>query len=417
MEDPKLLERMRADWNRRAVEDANYYVAFGRRDQDEQEFFATGQDVLRNLEAELKRTSGRTAALEIGCGPGRLMRPMSLHFREIHGVDVSDQMIRLARERLRGIPNAFAHQNSGSDLSAFPDGKFDFVYSYAVFQHIPSRDVVFQYLREARRVVKPGGILRFQVNGLPAEARQYDTWSGVRIAPDEIVAFAQENELQLLALEQVGTQYMWVTCRKPAPPSLRKISNAHTAEAATPTVGPLAAISLLIDRLPVDCDLVHLRVTAAGRPCRLIYIGPPAPDGVTQVNAALPEGIRTGLVPVEVSWKERPICAGWTHVLPAPPLVPRITAVTDGIELLSGARILSGSVKVTMEDVSHPGDFRVAVDGAGVPDWEPFCTDPVALRYEFNFWLPESLGNGPHEVRIALGKRAFAPVAIQVERG
>ncbi len=42
MEDPKVLERMRADWNKRAGEDAYYYVAFGRREQDDEEFFATG---------------------------------------------------------------------------------------------------------------------------------------------------------------------------------------------------------------------------------------------------------------------------------------------------------------------------------------------------------------------------------------
>ena len=33
---------MRADWNERAGEDANYYVAFGRREQDDEEFFSTG---------------------------------------------------------------------------------------------------------------------------------------------------------------------------------------------------------------------------------------------------------------------------------------------------------------------------------------------------------------------------------------
>jgi len=74
---------------------------------------------------------------------------MSRHFAEIHGVDVSDEMIRMARERLRDTPNAHPHHGTGSDLAMFPDEKFDFVYSYAVFQHIPSREVVFQYLREA----------------------------------------------------------------------------------------------------------------------------------------------------------------------------------------------------------------------------------------------------------------------------
>ena len=96
----------------------------------------------------------------------------------------------------------------------FPDEKFDFVYSYAVFQHIPSRDVVFNYLREARRVLKTGGILRCQLNGLPPHAKQYDTWSGVRISPDEITRFAREQDMQLLVVEQIWTQYMWITCRK-----------------------------------------------------------------------------------------------------------------------------------------------------------------------------------------------------------
>src|SRR5215472_7425366 len=106
MEDSKVLEQMRADWNERADEDAYYYVAFGRRDQDDEEFFETGTEMAGALALELKRLPGRDAALEIGCGPGRLMRPMSRHFREIHGVDVSDEMVRLARERLHGTPNA-----------------------------------------------------------------------------------------------------------------------------------------------------------------------------------------------------------------------------------------------------------------------------------------------------------------------
>ena len=181
MDDPQILERMRADWNRRAGEDANYYVAFGRREQEEEEFYATAADVVRDLEHDLKRFRGREAALEIGCGPGRLMRPMSRHFAEIHGVDVSDEMIRLARERLRDVPNAFAHHGSGADLAMFPDEKFDFVYSYAVFQHIPSRDMVFDYLREARRVLKTGGIMRLP-DQRPAAAEPGSTIPGAACA-------------------------------------------------------------------------------------------------------------------------------------------------------------------------------------------------------------------------------------------
>ncbi len=421
-DDPKVLARMRADWNDRAGEDAYYYVAFGRRDQDDEEFFATGNEMAAALALELKRLRARDAALEIGCGPGRLMRPMSRHFTEIHGVDVSDEMIKLARQRLAGTPNAHPHHTSGSDLSLFPDARFDFVYSYAVFQHIPSREVVFNYLREARRVLKPGGVLRCQLNGLPPHARQYDTWSGVRITPQELTTFARDNDLQLLALEQIWTQYMWITCRKrgarsaPAGPArIRSISNALTGEAVAPAAGPMAAVSLWVEGLPGDCSLTDTGITADGLPCRLTYIGEPEADGVAQVNAFLPEGLRTGLVPIALAWRGQPLCPpAWVRIMPAGPAVPRITTVTDGVNLLSGNRIVTGSVKVTMIEVTNPDQFRATVDGEDAVEIDSFCADPIGQRYEFNFRLPESIRSGPHEVRIALGHRALAPLPIEV---
>ena len=428
MNDPQVLARMRDDWNRRAAEDAYYYVAFGRREQDDAEFFATAADVVRSLETELPRLPARERALEIGCGPGRLMRPMSRHFAEIHGVDVSDEMVRRASELLHDVPNAHPRRGSGADLSAFAGDWFDFVYSYAVFQHIPSRSVVFDYLREAWRVLKPGGILRCQVNGLPQHAQRYDTWSGVRISPEDMRAFTLEEDFQLLALEQIWTQYMWITCRKAAhgwrealaarPPethaAIRNISNALTGEAVAPAAGAMAALSLWIGGLPADFDLNHMAVAADGAPCRGIYIGEPAADGVAQVNVALPEHIRTGLVPVEVSWLGRPLCPpAWVRIMPPGPLVPRIVSVADGVNLISGNRVLSRIVKLGMVEVPDAAQFRAAVAGLPVQA-EHFCTDPLWRRYEFNFHLPEQLGPGWHEVQVSLGRRALAPVAIEV---
>ena len=430
MDDPKVLERMRSDWNQRAGEDAYYYVAFGRREQNDEEFFSTAGEIVKGLIWDLKRVRGRDAALEIGCGPGRLMRPLSTHFQEIHGVDVSDEMIRLAQERLRNTPNAHAHHSSGSDLSMFPDEKFDFVYSYAVFQHIPNREVVFNYLRETRRVLKTGGILRCQMNGLPPYAKQYDTWSGVRITPEEITQFAREQDFQLLVLEQIWTQYMWITCRKrpagwsqarteadlrPSQSRLRNISNALTGESVAPTAGPLAALSLWIEDVPDECDLNNTVVTADGLACRLTYIGEPERDGVSQVNVALPQGLRTGMVPVEATWLGQPLCApGWVRIMPPGPAVPRIATITDGINLLSGTRIVTGSVKITMLEVTHPERFRATVDGHNVLDTESFCADPISQRFEFNFRLTDQIGKGPHEVTVKLGKRVFPPLAIEV---
>ena len=429
MDDPNVLERMRADWNDRAGEDANYFVAFGRREQEEEEFFATAAPVLKLLEWDLKRFPGRHAALEIGCGPGRLMRPLARHFQEIHGVDVSDRMIQLARERLRNTSNAFPHHSSGSDLKPFPGEKFDYVYSYAVFQHIPSADVVFQYLREARRVLKTDGILRCQINGLPATARQYDTWSGVRISPEQITAFAREHDFQLLALEMIHTQYMWITFRKrPAgwvrslagrriepTAAIRSLSNALTGEAVAPVNGPLAALSLWMKNLPEECDLNHLTVTVDGLSARPEYIGVPGNDGVQQVNVRLPEGLRTGIVPVEAAWLDQPLCPpAWVRIIPPGPPVARLMGVTDGVNLLLERRTESGCMKVTMMEVPKAADFRATVDGLAVREIDSFCVDPILLRYEFNFLLPHGIAKGPHQLRLGVGRHDFPPLSIEV---
>src|SRR6266436_5407830 len=132
--DPKVLEWMRADWNRRAREDAYYYVAFAHPDQSTEEFKSTAGLVVPMLEADLVRLPPgdpqSRRALEVGCGPGRLMLPMSRHFGEIHGVDVSDEMVKVARELLSSVPNARAYVNDGAGLAMFQDGYFDYVYSY-----------------------------------------------------------------------------------------------------------------------------------------------------------------------------------------------------------------------------------------------------------------------------------------------
>lgn len=418
----RVRERMREDWNRRAREDPHYYVAFGRRGQDDKEFFATSADVVRSLEQELKRlpVEARGRALEIGCGPGRLMRPISRHFSEIHGVDVSDEMIRLAREKLRGVGHAVVHHTEGADLALFPAEYFDFVYSYAVFQHIPSREVVFSYLRDSVRVLRPGGLMRCQLNGLPETAVRYDTWSGVRIGAAEITAFAREHKLQLLALEGTSTQYMWVTVRKRAPGDparepahIRRVTNTHTSEPVVPNRGRFASAALWVEDLPEDCDLLGLEARIGGVRGTAFYIGPPEADGLRQVNVTLPTGVETGLQQLELFWEGAPLCApACIRVIRPGPTVPRVVAVTDAIDLLSRTRIVSGWVKVTLEEVERPEDLQAWVGGEPAGDVEIFCVDPLPPRFEVNIRAPERAGVQLLELK--LGRRRLAPVELEI---
>jgi ubiquinone/menaquinone biosynthesis C-methylase UbiE len=413
-------ERMRAEWNERAREDAHYFVAFGRRDQDDEEFFATAADLVRELESELNRLPSEVQpanrrALEIGCGPGRLMRPMSCHFGEIHGIDVSDEMVERARRKLAAIPHAHTHRASGSDLVLFESNSFDFVYSYAVFQHIPSADVVFSYLRETVRVLKPGGIARLQINGLPKSARPYTTWEGVRIGADEIHEFTRREGVRLLSLTGVDTQYMWTTWQKPLACRIRSLSNAFSSEQAVPATGRLACLALSMENLPDGCDLNTLGVAVGGVSGTVCYIGPRGANGLSQVNVFLPPGTRTGLVPVSVEWHGTPLCADrFAHVMPAGPTVPRLTALSDAVNLLSPQHIESRLIKATIEEVDRIESFMATVDGLPATEIETFRTDPLTERWEVNFRVPDRVQAGGHALEIRLGKRLLARMGIVV---
>lgn len=420
---------MQEDWNARALEDAHYYVAFGRRQQDDSEFFETGAEMARALVSELKRLPPENPrarrALEIGCGPGRLMKPLSRYFGEIHGVDVSDEMVRLAREKLRDIRHAHVHHTPDSTLAAFADESFHLVYSYAVFQHIPSREVVLGYLREARRVLRTGGILRCQINGLPESAARYDTWSGVRISSAEVSEFARGHGLQLLAREGTETQYMWITCRKQPQgwqpeavqgvARIRRITNANSSEPAAPPSGRFACISIWMENLPADTDLNHLEVEIGGLAGTPTYIGPPEGDGLQQVNALLPPGLNTGLQPVRLLWRGEPLCElSIFRILPRPLAVTRVVSVSDGIDLMSGTRLVTGSVKVTLEEAEAPELFQAGIGGRLLVIDDIFCSNPRTPRHEINLRLPEGIPPGRYEMTMSLDARHFAPVSVEV---
>jgi SAM-dependent methyltransferase len=424
MSEPSVHDRMRADWNRRAREDANYFVAFGRREQDEAEFLASGSYIVEKMEDELKRlppTANRRAwrALEIGCGPGRLMKPLSRNFGEIHGVDVADEMVALARERLAGIPHAHVHVTGGANLAQFADESFEFAYSYAVFQHIPDRGVVLDYMSEIRRVLKPGGVFRGQFNGLPRAAdEKYNTWAGCRFTAAEIREFTRENGFDLLELSGMDTQYLWTTWRKRGPgsdpprdaagASVRRITNAVGNEPAVTTTGRFSAISLWVVGLPPQCELNAIVAFVGGREATPFYIGSPVYDGLRpQLSLALPPGTPTGLQPIRVLWNGSELLRATVRVIPPGPPLPRVISVTDGVNILSAGQVSSGLVKVVTEEMADASMFFATLSGRPVRKLEWCLTDPVPPRCEFNFALPHGIGPGTHPLEIRYGRRLF----------
>ena len=99
------------------------------------------------------------AVLEIGCGMGRLLRPFVGRASRVIGFDISGEMIARARAvAARGRRRSSSTRPTGS-LRPVADATVDFVYSFIVFQHIPVKAAICRYVREARRVLRRGGLL------------------------------------------------------------------------------------------------------------------------------------------------------------------------------------------------------------------------------------------------------------------
>jgi ubiquinone/menaquinone biosynthesis C-methylase UbiE len=143
-----------------------------------------------------------------------MTRHLAELFGEVHGIDVSGEMIARARELLADVPNAFLYETNGEDLGLFRDGFFQYAYSFLVFQHIPFREVIVNYFRETYRTLEPGSMFMFQVQGivLPGER---DTWEGVGFSEDELRELAEEIGFEAVLVYGEGTQYFWNWWRRP----------------------------------------------------------------------------------------------------------------------------------------------------------------------------------------------------------
>jgi SAM-dependent methyltransferase len=94
-------------------------------------------------------------ALDIGCGEGLLVRRLAPRAGTVTGVDVCGEMIRLARERSRGLGNAtFAEADFLDDSHGLlTQEKYDFVSAVAMIHHVDFA----QGLKAIERLLAPGG--------------------------------------------------------------------------------------------------------------------------------------------------------------------------------------------------------------------------------------------------------------------
>lgn len=108
-----------------------------------------------------------TLAVELGSGGGRIAAQVVDRVRELHCLDISSQMLAMAREALAGHTNARFTLLEGSGFPKDLAGQVDFLYSFDVWVHLDLH-TMWRYLDDLPRVLRPGARAFLHTSNLTA---------------------------------------------------------------------------------------------------------------------------------------------------------------------------------------------------------------------------------------------------------
>jgi ubiquinone/menaquinone biosynthesis C-methylase UbiE len=107
-----------------------------------------------------KIPSRDSSVLELGCGTGRVLVPLTNDCGYIHGVDISEAMISICRQKLAkaDVPPAKAQVQVGDITELNLDKRFDLITApYRVFQNLETRGEADGFFETVRRHLSQGG--------------------------------------------------------------------------------------------------------------------------------------------------------------------------------------------------------------------------------------------------------------------
>lgn len=199
------MNKQKELWEKLAKSNSKYYVAsFKGKGITEEEFEESGREDYKNLILNDELIEKKGVILEVGCGIGRMTQFMRYDFKKVIGIDISKEMIQQAKIRLRGVEFI---ETDGNTIH-LSNNSIDFAFSYIVFQHFKTKEMLESNFKEVYRVLKPNGMFKVLVRSDKVDVSKW--WGGVNC--DEKIAL--EVGFKLLKKEQVKNYSLWLWLQK-----------------------------------------------------------------------------------------------------------------------------------------------------------------------------------------------------------
>jgi len=127
-------------------------------EENREDFFTSGHDYIDNVlnivRKHIDTTYSPKKAIDFGCGVGRLVIPLARIAEKVVGMDVSESMLDEARANCKTRSLKNVEFLKSDDRLSLLKGKYDFIHSFIVFQHIPVKrgehifENIFEHLED-----------------------------------------------------------------------------------------------------------------------------------------------------------------------------------------------------------------------------------------------------------------------------
>ena len=202
------MDKQKELWEKLAKENSKYYIAsFKGKNITEKEYSDSGWEDYKKYISSDSLVKIKDNFLEIGCGTGRMTEWIAQMWPEVIAVDISRNMIKEGKKRLKEIENIQWIETDGEAIP-LPSNSIDFTFSYLVFQHFKTEKMIQNNFKEVYRVLKEGGMFKVLVRSDKVDVNTW--WGGVHC--DENIAIDQG--FKLMKKEKVKSYGLWLWLKK-----------------------------------------------------------------------------------------------------------------------------------------------------------------------------------------------------------